>query len=152
MSRLEPSAIPTEVAPVSSTSPSPNPMAPPPDLHFVVVTTSPVAAPVSSTSRNTLRTRFWHPGDQRYSENEFESLEHALHLFVAESGWTLRQDQGLDGPVSREWIFEARRIDFDRARPDEILEDVGLTPEQVARALGDMKDRNTGRPPRAPTD
>jgi hypothetical protein len=83
-----------------------------------------------------LRTRFWHPGDQRYSENEFESLEHALRLFVDESGWTLRQDQGLDTPLSREWIFEARREDFTRASSEEILEKIGLTPEQLARALG----------------
>jgi hypothetical protein len=147
MSRLEPSTIPPEVAAVPSPDPSPDQITPPPDLHLVVVTTSPLASDPSSVNHNTLRTRFWHPGDQRYSDNEFQSLEHALHLFVAESGWTLRQDQGLDSPVSREWIFEARRIDFDRARPEEILQDVGLTPEQVARALGEVKDQEPGAPP-----
>lgn len=108
---------------------------PPPDIHLVVVTTAPLSSQ-SAPSPALLRTRFWHPGHQGYSENEFESLEHALRLFVDESGWTLRQDQGLDTPWSREWIFEARREDFTRASSEEILEEIGLTPEQVARALG----------------
>lgn len=133
----EPSAIPAGIAP--SPDPAPNRITPAPDVHLVVVTTSPITEQFGG-SPNTLRTRFWHPGDQRYSDNEFESLEHALHLFVAESGWILRQDQGLDTAVSREWIFEARRIDFNRARPDEILQDIGLSPEQVARALGGKVD------------
>ena len=60
-----------------------------------------------------------------------------MHLFVDESGWVLRQQQTLDGPQAYELIFEARREDFSRPSAEAMLQDVGLTPEDVA----DMMDR-----------
>jgi hypothetical protein len=79
--------------------------------------------------RAQLLTRFWHPRDQRWSLNSFESLEHALRLFVNETGWTLLQQQQLDGPLAHELIFEARRGDFTGPTTEEILRGVGLEPE-----------------------
>jgi hypothetical protein len=63
-------------------------------------------------------------------------------LFVDESGWVLRQQQALDGPHAYELIFEARREDFSRPSTQQILEDVGLTPQDVAKLLkqGDSTD------------
>jgi hypothetical protein len=135
MSSMDPVAVPAPVPAELQLA-----VSPPPDLHLVVVTTVPLS-PGAADPPVLLRTRFWHPVDQRYSENEFASLEHALRLFVDESGWTLRQDQGLDSPLSREWIFEARREDFTRQSREEILEEIGLTPDQVARALKSTKPR-----------
>jgi len=86
-----------------------------------------------------LRTRFWHPRDRRWSENDFESLEHARCLFVDESGWVLRQEQALDAPLAREWIFEAHRIDFTRSSKEQILRDLGMTPDSVHRLLEQVK-------------
>ena len=60
--------------------------------HLVVVRTRP-AAPASSGE---LVTRYWHPGRRAWQEQTFESLEHAMHLFVEENGWVLRQQQLLD--------------------------------------------------------
>lgn len=107
----------------------------PPRIHFVVVTTRVMQALDAGATTTTLRTRFWHPHDHRWSENDFESLEHALRLFVDESGWVLRQDQSLDAPMAREWIFEARRSDFTQASKEEILRDIGLTAVVLLTAL-----------------
>ena len=82
-----------------------------------------------------LVTRFWHPRDRCWSENAFESLDHALRLFVDESGWVLRQQQALDGPNIYELIFEARREDFSRPSTEQMLEEVGLSPQEVAKLL-----------------
>ena len=109
----------------------------PPRIHFVVVTTHPIQAQKAGAAATTLRTRFWHPHDHRWSENDFQSFEHALRLFVDESGWVLRQEQSLDAPMAREWIFEARRSDFTQASKEEILRDIGLTPDGVTRMLKD---------------
>jgi hypothetical protein len=89
---------------------------------------------------SSLITRFWHPRDHRWSENVFESLDHALRLFVDESGWVLRQQQALDAPEAHELIFEARREDFSRPSTAQILQDVGLSPEDVDKLLN-RRDR-----------
>ena len=79
-----------------------------------------------------------------WSENAFESLDHALRLFVDESGWVLRQQQALDGPHAYELIFEARREDFSRPSTQQILEDVGLTPQDVAKLLNRVEPEGNG--------
>ncbi|HEY7635723.1 MAG TPA: hypothetical protein VH763_09270 [Gemmatimonadales bacterium] len=99
-------------------------------VHLVVVVTRAFDAP-SSASRHSLISRFWHPRDRRWRENMFESLEHALHLFVDESGWVLRQQQPLDAPLAFELIFEARREDFSRPSTEALLEEAGFTPEDA---------------------
>ena len=65
----------------------------------------------------------------------FESLDHALRLFVDESGWVLHQQQALDAPDAHELIFEARREDFSRPSTEQMLQEVGLSPEEVAKLL-----------------
>ncbi len=110
-------------------------------VHWVVVVTRGVAPADKVPPGSTLVTRFWHPRDRRWTENVFDSLDHALRLFVDESGWVLRQQQVLDAREAHELIFEARREDFSRPSTEQILQDVGLSPEEVAHLL-DRVDRN----------
>jgi hypothetical protein len=104
-------------------------------VHWVVVRTRPPRAGESVPAGTVLVTLFWHPRDHRWNENAFESLDHAIRLFVDESGWVLRQQQALDGPNVYELIFEARREDFSRPSTEQMLEDVGLSPQDVAKLL-----------------
>ena len=104
-------------------------------VHWVVVVTRAARQGENVPPGSVLLTRFWHPRDHTWSENAFESLDHALRLFVDESGWVLRQQQALDGPHAYELIFEARREDFSRPSTEQILQDVGLTPQDVAKLL-----------------
>jgi hypothetical protein len=112
-------------------------------VHWVVVVTRRIDTLGAAASTNSLITRFWHPRDHRWSENVFDSLDHALRLFVDESGWVLRQHQTLDAPEAHELIFEARREDFSRPSTAELLEDVGLSREDVAKLL-DRVDQDSG--------
>lgn len=114
-------------------------------VHWVVVTAHRVATPESTEGGPKIQTRFWHPRDHRWSENVFDSLDHALRLFVDESGWVLRQQQALDLPDAHELIFEARREDFSRPSTEQMLEEVGLTQEDVAKLLHRV-DREGGTP------
>ena len=104
-------------------------------VHWVVVMTRRFQAEDKGPVGSTLITRFWHPRDHCWSENAFESLDHAMRLFVDESGWVLRQQQALDVPEAHELIFEARREDFSRPSTEQMLQDVGLSPEEVAKLL-----------------
>lgn len=105
--------------------------------HLVVVTTRAVEAArdPDAPHGSTLVTRFWHPRDRVWSENHFQSLEHAARLFVDESGWRLLQQQALGAALAYELVFEARRADFARPSTDDILRDIGMTPERVAELL-----------------
>jgi hypothetical protein len=100
-----------------------------------VVVTRAVTAADRLPATAVLVSRFWHPRDRRWSENHFESLDHALRLFVDESGWVLRQQQPLAGPHAWELIFEARRADFANLTTTELLEVVGLSKERVERLI-----------------
>src|SRR2546427_1253104 len=82
--------------------------------HLVVVVTRQVQPHDRVPTGATLITRFWHPRDRRWSENAFESLEHALHMFLEESGWGVRQQQKLDAEAAVGLLFEARREGFSR--------------------------------------
>jgi hypothetical protein len=112
-------------------------------VHLVVVMTRAVSPADNASQNAVIVSRFWHPSLHRWSENSFESLEHALHLFVDESGWVLRQQQSLDAPHAYELIFEARREDFSRPSTEAMLEDVGLTAEDVADLM-ERVDRENG--------
>jgi hypothetical protein len=104
--------------------------------HLVVVTTRAVGDADEPPPGAVLATRFWHPRDQAWSVNYFETLEHALHLFVEESGWALLQQQALDGPHAHELVFRAREEDFHGPRNSaELLLEVGMSPEDVADIL-----------------
>ncbi len=113
--------------------------------HLVVVTTRALDGGETALPESRLRTRFWHPRDRRWSENDFESPEHARRLFEDESGWVLRQEQVLDGPLTYEWIFEAHRIDFTRTSKEQILRDIGMTPDGVSRMLEEAERNQRDR-------
>ena len=113
-------------------------------IHLVVVTTRALREEDQGVAGAILRTRFWHPGEHRWSENDFETLEHAQRLFIDESGWVLRQQQALDAPLAHELIFEARRIDFTRPSREQILRDIGMNPEAVDRMLEQIDRRQRG--------
>jgi len=130
---LEPATQPAPAYPVRSGR-----------VHLVVVVTRAVTAADGAPPNAVLVSRFWHPSLHRWSESPFESLEHAIHLFVDESGWVLRQQQALDGPHAFELIFEARREDFSRPSTEAMLEDVGLTPEDVKDIIGRVERDNGG--------
>jgi hypothetical protein len=126
-----------QAVPVPVAEPAPQPIGSerPGRVHWVVVTTRAPRPGEEIPAGAVLLTRFWHPRDHNWSENAFESLDHALRLFVDESGWVLRQQQALDGPHMYELIFEARREDFSRPSTEQMLQDVGLTPQDVAKLL-----------------
>jgi hypothetical protein len=116
-------------------------------VHLVVVVTRAVTPADAAPPSAVLVSRFWHPSLHRWSENSFESLEHAIHLFVDESGWVLRQQQSLDAVHAYELVFEARREDFSRPSTEAMLHDVGLTPEDVADLIGRIERENGGEAP-----
>ena len=117
-------------------------------VHLVVVVTRAVTTKVEAPPGAMLIARFWHPSLRRWSETPFESLEHALHLFVDESGWVLRQQQALDGPYAFELVFEARREDFSRPSAEAMLQDVGLSAEDVADLIERIERENDSDEPR----
>jgi hypothetical protein len=123
--------------PVATVETAPDPLSSgrPGRVHWVVVISRPAGADDKVPAGTTLLTRFWHPRDRCWSENAFESLDHALRLFVDESGWVLRQHQALDVSQAYELLFEARREDFSRPSTEQMLQEVGLTPGDVADLL-----------------
>lgn len=127
-----------------ATQPAPSPAAGAGRVHLVVVITRAVTPADAAPPGAVLMSRFWHPSLHRWSENSFESLEHAIHLFVDESGWVLRQQQALDAPHAFELVFEAHREDFSRPSTEAMLEDVGLTPEDVADLIERVERENGG--------
>jgi hypothetical protein len=127
---VNPPEIPgAEAVAVPATNPEMTESGRPGRQHLVVVTVRAARPEDPAPDGAVLVTRFWHPRDLRWSENFFESLEHALRLFVDESGWTQVQQQELDRPHSHELIFEARWEDFSGPTTEEILREVGLKPE-----------------------
>jgi hypothetical protein len=130
------------------TSPAPGHSLGPGRVHLVVVVTRAVTAKVQAPPGAVLIARFWHPSLRRWNETPFESLEHALHLFVDESGWVLRQQQALDGPHAFELVFEARREDFSRPSTEAMLQDVGLSAEDVADLIERIERENGSDEPR----
>jgi hypothetical protein len=137
------SAVPLPV-PDAVGSPAGHP--PAGDTRLVVVRTRP-AAGAAADSAGEIVTRYWHPRRRAWQEQTFESLEHAMHLFVEENGWALRQQQLLDRPGAEELIFTARLEELDQPSARELLlEEVGLTPED-AEALLDRVDEQADRPP-----
>ena len=129
----------TETMSSPATAPAPEAVAPQPGgrPHLVVVTTRAVekGRDTGVPAGSVLVTRFWHPRERMWSENYFESLEHAARMFVDENGWRLLQQQVLGAPQAHELIFEAHRADFARPSTEDILREIGLTPENVADLL-----------------
>jgi hypothetical protein len=113
---------------------------PPPtgETHLVVVRTRP--SEDSAAPAGEIVARYWHPRRRAWQEQTFESPEHAMHLFVEENGWVLRQQQLLDRAGAEELIFAVRLEELDQPSARELLlEEVGLSPED-AEALLDRVD------------
>ncbi len=130
-------SIPLSGDPVAQPSPSPAEAvssAGPGRPHLVVVTTR------AGQPATPILTRFWHPRDRAWREHSFESLEHAIRMFVDENGWHLLQQQALHQPDARELIFEAHRADFSRPSTEQILRDIGMSPSRVADLLDSGPD------------
>jgi hypothetical protein len=112
-------------------------------IHLVVVR----IRPGDPSSAGEIVTRYWHPARRAWQEQTFESREHALHLFVEEFGWELRQQQPLDRPRCEELIYAARMEDLDQPSARELLlEEVGLTPEDAEAMLGRVDDAERTEP------
>ncbi|MFL5402620.1 MAG: hypothetical protein ACJ8BF_07360 [Gemmatimonadales bacterium] len=135
-----------EPAAALETAPAPLHSDRPGRIHWVVVMTRAPKRDDKVPSGTTLLTRFWHPRDRCWSENAFESLDHALRLFVDESGWVLRQHQLLDVAQAHELLFEARREDFSRPSTEQMLQEVGLSPTDVADLLNRVKREEEADP------
>jgi hypothetical protein len=116
--------------------PAPAPAAPPPPrrIHLVVVTTHAADTAVPGAAP-TLVARYWHPRRAEWMEQPVDSVEHALRLFGDELAWTLRQQQVLDSPERHELIFEARVDQLELPSAAEVLEEVGLPPEDVSELI-----------------
>jgi hypothetical protein len=114
------------------------------DTHLVVVRTR-LSTDSTAASPGEIVTRYWHPRRRAWQEQTFESLEHAMHLFVEENGWVLRQQQLLDRAGAEELIFAVRLGELDQpSARDLLLEEVGLTPED-AEAMLDRVDEQADR-------
>ena len=53
----------------------------------------------------------------------------------------LLQEQRLDAPHAVELIFKAYRVDFTRPSREQILRDIGMTPDDVSQLLEDVDRR-----------
>ena len=108
--------------------------------HLVVVVTRALAPAEAGEGGATLRARYWNPHQRRWNETDYDSLDALRHSLV-EEGWELLQEQQLDAPLAVELIYKARRIDFTRPSREQILRDIGMTPEDVSQLLEDVDRR-----------
>lgn len=112
---------------------------PPRRSHLVTVVTRALAAGEGLEPGFTVRERYWNPHDRRWSEADFDSLESLRRRHIEEGGWELLQEQALDAPLAVELIFRAHRIDFTRPSREQILRDIGMTPDDVNAMLGQVQ-------------
>ena len=88
-----------------------------------------------------VRERYWNPHERRWSEADYDSLESLRHRHIDEEGWELLQEQRLEAPLAVELIFRAHRVDFTRPSREQILRDIGMTPDDVSQLLEDVDRR-----------
>lgn len=115
---------------------------PPKRAHLVVVVTHALAPNDAAESGATIRARHWHPYEHRWEEADFASLDALRRRHLEESGWELLQEQPLDADLAVEMVFKAHRIDFTRPSREQILRDIGMTPDDVSELL-----EHVDRPP-----
>jgi hypothetical protein len=138
----EPAGAPLEPAvPRPAVAEQPAESAPPRRSHMVVVVTRALDEREAGGTSAVLRARYWNPYGRRWTEADYASLESLRHRHVDEDGWELLQEQGLDAPLAVEFIFKAHRIDFTRPSREQILRDIGMTPEDVSHLLEDVDRR-----------
>jgi hypothetical protein len=136
----EPEGAPLEPAiPQPAVAEQPTESLPPRRSHLVAVVTR--ALGEGEAAGFVLRARYWNPYEHRWSEHDYESLESLRRRYIDEEGWELLQEQGLDAPLAAELIFRAHRIDFTRPSREQILRDIGMTPDDVNQLLGDVNPR-----------
>ncbi|MBA3319089.1 MAG: hypothetical protein H0T50_13505 [Gemmatimonadales bacterium] len=117
---------------------------PPRRAHLVTVVTRGLIDADGAEAGATLRERYWNPHDQRWSEADFDSLEALRSRHIEEGGWELLQEQTLDAPLAVELIFKAHRVDFTRPSREQILRDIGMTPDDVSDLLGQVDREQEG--------
>ncbi|HEY7612436.1 MAG TPA: hypothetical protein VH764_05550 [Gemmatimonadales bacterium] len=140
----EPEGAPLEpAAPQPAVAEQPG-VLPPRRSHLVVVVTRAFAEGDDGEPGMTLRARYWNPHGHRWNEIDYESLEALHRRHVDEEGWELLQEQQLDAPLAVELIFKAHRIDFTRPSREQILRDIGMTPDDVNQLLEDVDNRQGG--------
>ena len=112
--------------------------------HLVTVVTRALAEEDGAEPGATLRERYWNPHDSRWCETDFDSLEALRRRHIEEQGWELLQEQKLDAPLAVELIFKAHRVDFTRPSREQILRDIGMTPDDVSDLLGHVEHEQEG--------
>ena len=138
----EPEGTPLEPAvPKPAVAEQPTESLPRQRSHLVAVVTRALGEAEAGGSAMRLRARYWNPYAQRWSESDYESIEALRRRHVDEEGWELLQEQRLDAPLAVELIFRAHRVDFTRPSREQILRDIGLTPDDVNQLLEDVNRR-----------
>jgi hypothetical protein len=131
----DPAGDPQETpVPLPAVAEQPSEAVPPRRAHLVTVVTRALAEGEAAPGA-ALRARYWNPHEHRWTEADFDSLDALRRRYVEEGGWELLQEQQLDADLAVELIFKARRIDFTRPSREQILRDIGLTPEDVHHLL-----------------
>jgi hypothetical protein len=141
--RLEDSeGLPLEPpVPQPAVSPQAAETEPPRRSHLVVIVTRALGAGDTSDAGAAVRARYWNPHHHRWVEDDYESLESLRGRYLEEEGWELLQEQELDAQHAAELIFKAHRIDFTRPSREQILRDIGMTPDDVSQLLEDVDRR-----------
>lgn len=121
--------------PLPAVAEQPTESMPPKRTHLVTVVTRALGGQDQSDPGATLRERYWNPHERCWSEADFDSMESLLRRHVEEAGWELLQEQRLDAPLAVELIFKAHRVDFTRPSREQILRDIGMTPDDVSDLL-----------------
>jgi hypothetical protein len=135
---------PQEPVPQPAVAEQPAGSLPPRRPHLVVVVTRALEASEAGDSGAVLRARYWNPYGQRWSESDYDGLESLRRRHLEEERWELLQEQRLDAPLTVELIFRAHRIDFTRPSREQILRDIGMTPDDVSQLLEDVNRRQDG--------
>ena len=138
----DPAEVPLEpVAPQPAVAEQPAESLPRRRAHLVVVVTRALSASEAGDSGAVLRGRYWNPHEHRWSEHDYDTLESLRRRHTEEEGWDLLQEQPLDAPLAAELIFKAYRVDFTRPSREQILRDIGMTPDDVSQLLEDVDRR-----------
>jgi hypothetical protein len=138
----EPEGAPLEPAvPRPAVAEKPSELLLPRRAHLVAIITRALGEGEAGGSGMVLRARYWNPHAHRWSESDYESIEALHRRHVDEEGWELLQEQQLDAPLAVELIFKAHRIDFTRPSREQILRDIGMTPDEVNQMLEDVDRR-----------
>lgn len=136
-----PAGPPPEPVPQPAVAEQPAESVPPQRSHLVAVVTRALDPAEAGDTGAVLRARHWNPHEHRWTEADYASLDDLRRRLVEEERWELLQEQHLDAPLAVELIFRAHRIDFTRPSREQILRDIGMTPDDVNQLLEDVDRR-----------